>query len=97
MALNQAVDSLTHFKENTREVIEELKASGQPLTLTIDGEAEIVVQAAEPYRRMLTLLDQAETIAGIREGLESMERGEGRPAEEVFEEIRGRHAIPRSA
>jgi acyl-ACP thioesterase len=39
-------------------------------------------------------LDQAESVAGIRRGLASMERGEGRPVTEVFEDIRRRHDIP---
>ena len=32
--------------------------------------------------------DWAESIAGIRRGLDQMERGEGSPASEVFGEIR---------
>lgn len=91
----QNVDSLVHFKENTQEAIERLKTSGQPLVLTVDGEA--VVLAEESYRRMMALLDRAEAIEGIQRGLASMERGEGRPASEVREDIRQRHGIPREA
>lgn len=90
----QDTDSLTHFQENAREIIEQLKSTGQPLVLTVDGEAEVVVQAAEPYRRLLELLDQADAVAGIQRGLASMERGEGRPVSEVFEDIRNRYGIP---
>ncbi|MEM8960323.1 MAG: hypothetical protein AAGD38_02490 [Acidobacteriota bacterium] len=36
----------------------------------------------------------AETIIGIKQGLESMKRGEGRPASEVFDMIRQKHQIP---
>ncbi len=93
----QDIDSLSHFKENSREVIDRLKASGQPLMLTVDGEAELVVLAKESYGRMLALLDRAEAIEGIQRGLATMERGEGRPAREVFEDIRKRHGIPREA
>ncbi len=97
MESSQEIDSLVHFKENTREIVERLKASGQPLVLTVDGEAELVVLAEESYRRMLVLLDRAEAIEGIQRGLASMERGEGRPVAEVFEDIRQRHNIPREA
>lgn len=90
----QDTDSLTHFQEHAREIIEELKTTGQPLLLTVDGEAEVVVQAAKPYRRLLELLDQAEAVAGIRRGLASMARGEGRLLTEVFDDIRRRHGIP---
>ncbi len=64
--------------------------------MTFDGDAELGVQAKESYQRMLTILDRAEAIEGIRRGLASMERGESRPASEVFEEIRERHSIPRT-
>jgi predicted transcriptional regulator len=37
----------------------------------------------------------AEIHAAVREGLEQAERGEGRPAEEVFAELRAKHGIPR--
>lgn len=93
----QEIDSLVHFKENTQEIIERLKVSGDPLILTIEGEAELVVLAEKSYRRMLALLDRAEAIEGIHRGLASMQRGEGQPAAEVFEEIRQRHGIPRQA
>ena len=97
MARAQAIDSLVHFKENTQEMVDQLKASGQPLVLTVDGEAELVVLAEKSYRRMLALLDRAEAIEGIQRGLDSMSRGEGRPAEDVFEDIRQRHSISRDA
>ena len=33
--------------------------------------------------------------AAVMEGLDQFERGEGRPAEEVFAELRAKHGIPR--
>jgi predicted transcriptional regulator len=33
--------------------------------------------------------------AAVQEGLAQMERGEGRPAHEVFADLRRRHGIPR--
>ncbi len=35
-----------------------------------------------------------EAVEGIREGLAEMERGEGIPLDEAFDEIRRRHHIP---
>ncbi len=86
----QTTDSLAHFKENTEEIIDKLKASGQPLVLTVGGEAELVVLAKESYHRMMAIVDRAEAIEGIQRGLASMERGEGRPASDVFDDIRKR-------
>ncbi len=91
----QNTDSLAHFKENTQEIIDRLKVSGEPLVLIAGGDVELVVLAKESYQRMLAIIDRSEAIEGIQRGLASMERGEGRPAAEVFEEIRERHGIPR--
>jgi predicted transcriptional regulator len=51
------------------------------------------VQDAESYQALLDRLEQIKAIEGIRRGLEQMERGEGRPAEEVFAEFRSHHGM----
>lgn len=81
------IHSLTDFQRKTREHLERLKETGRPEVLTLHGEAEVVVQDADAYQELLDRLERAEAIAGVREGLASMERGEGRPLEEVVETI----------
>jgi len=97
MDLTRDIDSLTHFKRNTTEVIEQLKATGEAMVLTVNGKAEIVVQDAASYQRMLDLIDRAEAVVGIKKGLESMAREEGIPVEEAFERLRRKHNIPQEA
>jgi prevent-host-death family protein len=97
MNLTRDIDSLTHFKRNTTEVIRQLKTTGEPMVLTINGKAEIVVQDAASYQRTLDLIDRAEAIAGIKKGLESIVRGEGIPAEEAFARLRKKHHIRKNA
>lgn len=93
--LTKDIRSLTDFKRETTRFVKQMKKSGHPLVLTVNGKAELVVQDAESYQRFLDLVERAEAIAGIRRGLESMKRGEGRPAREAFEELRQKYAIPR--
>ena len=71
-----AIRSLTDFKRKTPEYIAELKRSGRPQVLTVNGRAEIVVQDAAAYQRLLEALDLAQAVAGIREGLADLERGD---------------------
>lgn len=82
------IHSLTDFQRRTREHLRRLKETGRPEVLTLHGEAAVVVQNAEAYQELLDRLERAEAMAGIREGLASMERGEGRPLEQILEEIR---------
>ena len=91
------IHSLTDFQRNTKEHIQRLKETGRPEVLTVNGKAEIVVQDAASYQKLLELIDRAEAIEGIQKGLESMQRGEGKPAQEVFTRLRKKHNIPHDA
>ena len=64
------------------------------MVLTINGKARLVVQDAEAYEQLLRFKDSVEMIAGVKRGLESMRKGEGRDAEEVFDELFKEFDIP---
>lgn len=66
------IDSLSNFKRNTAKYVKQMKKSGAPVVLTVNGKAQVVVQDAESYQQMIELLDRAETIEGIRRGLEDV-------------------------
>ena len=86
------IRSLSDFKRNTVELLDRLRKTGHPLVLTINGKAELVVQDAEAYQ---TLLDRVETIEGIQRGLADVKAGRTKPARQVFDRLRRKHAIPR--
>jgi len=73
--ISRDVDSLSEFKRNTAEFIKRLEATGAPVLLTVNGKPRLVVQDAASYQRIRELLDQAETIEAIRQGLEDVARG----------------------
>lgn len=58
--LAKGIDSLTSFKRNTPAFLDRLRASGQPLVLTINGKAEVVVQNAGAYQQLLERLEAVE-------------------------------------
>src|SRR3954447_26272067 len=84
---------LTEFTQHANEAIKRLKETGQPQVLTVDGRPEVVVQDVASYQHLLDLIDRAEAIEGIRRGLESWKRGEGRPLDEAFAELYARLGI----
>ena len=86
------IRSLSDFKRNTVELIDRLRKTGHPLVLTINGKAEVVVQDAGAYQ---TLLDRVEAIEGIQRGLADVKAGRTKPARQVFDRLRRKHAIPR--
>lgn len=82
------IESLTAFKRNTNEYVKKMKKSGNPLVLTVNGKAELVVQDAESYQRMLEILDRAETIEALREGLDSVRQGRTMSLDDFDKEMR---------
>jgi prevent-host-death family protein len=85
---------LTDFKRNTTEVREQLKASGQPAVLTVDGRPELVVQDAAAYQKLLEKLEKAEIQAAVQRGLEDMKAGRGQLLEDFDRDFRRRHNLP---
>jgi prevent-host-death family protein len=86
--LKRDIRSLTDFKRNTADYMQELKETKKPVVLTVNGKAEIVVQDAESYQLLLDKIEEVETIDGIRLGLEDLKNGRIRPASEVFADMR---------
>ncbi len=87
--MNQSQDrhTLSEFQSNTSELLEQLKETGQPVVLTVDGQPEFVVQSTASYQKLLDQLERLETIQVVREGIASIARGEGQPMEEFFAEL----------
>jgi prevent-host-death family protein len=87
------IEPLSSFQQDPAHFIDHVKQTGQPVVLTVDGKAEVVVQDAGSYERLMELVDRAEAVVGIRSGLASMERGEGIPLDEAFDFLRRKHNI----
>jgi PHD/YefM family antitoxin component YafN of YafNO toxin-antitoxin module len=91
------IHSLTDFLRNHKAHVARLKETKAPEILTVNGRAEVVIQDAESYQELLDRLRHMETLAAIQEGMTSVERGEGKPAAQVFAEMQAKYglAVPR--
>lgn len=81
------INSLSSFKQNTVEFIEQLRETGDPMVLTVDGKAEVVVQDVKSYQKLLELVERFETIEAVQVALQQMRAGEGEPVDKAFKEI----------
>ena len=93
--ISKDIHSVTTFRRNPGQFMKQLKKNKRPVVLTVKGKAEAVVQDAESYQRLLDIVARADAHEAIRQGLEDAAHGRTRPAQEVFNEIRRRHGIPR--
>ena len=89
------VRSVTEFQRNLKGYVGRLKLKKTPLVLTVNGRAELIVQDAGSYQKLLDRLERAETVAAIREGMEQFKRGEGIPLEQAERRLRKRHGFSR--
>ena len=87
------IQSLTDFKRNSAEYVKDLKKTKSPLVLTVNGKAEIVVLDADAFQEILNKIEYTENVKAIKEGIESFERGEGKPAREALAELGKKYGI----
>ena len=73
------VNSLSDFKRKTSKFLDRLKKTGEPVILTVNGKAELIVQDAASYQRLLESAEQAESLQFLRRSLEDIEAGRTRP------------------
>ena len=85
--------ALSEFNRNSKDFIRKLKKSGKPAVLTVNGQAEVVIQSAESYQKLLSDQEFLDVIRGIGRGLEQSRKGEGRPMRTFLEEVAKRRGI----
>ena len=93
--ITKDIQPLTTFRNNSVKFMKRLKKTRRPIILTVNGKPEAVVQSAAEYQRLLDLAAEADVNEGIRQGLEDLRHGKGRPAKEFFEEMRKKHGLHR--
>jgi len=87
------IHSLTDFQRNAREHVERLKQTGKPQVLTVNGQAELVVQSAQAYQQLLEDAEVTRSLKALRQSLQEANRGEGVPARQLLEELARQHGL----
>lgn len=83
------IHSLTDFTRNARAYIQQIKASKNPIALTVNGDAQVIVQDAESFQQMVDELDHRRFIAAMRESESAVRNGQTQDLDQAFAEIRG--------
>jgi len=90
------IDSLTNFKRQTAEYLAQLHKTGDPLVLTVNGKAEVVVQDAAAYQKLVEAAaraDREETVAAIRAGLADVDAKRTKPARAALRALAKKYGI----
>ena len=89
------IQSLSHFKRKTSEVLARMKDSGNPVVLTVNGRAELIVQDAAAYQRLVELAERARMLDILEESRKDIEAGRTVPAREALERLAKKHKLDR--
>ncbi|MEM6753235.1 MAG: type II toxin-antitoxin system Phd/YefM family antitoxin [Cyanobacteria bacterium P01_C01_bin.38] len=99
------IQTLTDFKRNAKDYVEQIKTTKSPLVLTVNGKAEVVVQEAQAFQDTIDRLERVESelktlkLETLRReiavGIEQLEGGEYTEYDEeslatFFEDIKTR-------
>lgn len=94
------IHSLTEFRRNASTYIEQIKGRKDPLVLTVNGEAAVVVQDASAFQEMLDHVQQIEEELNhlkletlrqdIQKGIDLADQGELLDGEEVMARLHAR-------
>jgi prevent-host-death family protein len=78
------VKPISYLKSHAAEIVRDITESGEPMLITQNGEAKVVVQDAQSYE------DMQQTVALLKilaMGQKDIETGNFTPADEVFAEL----------
>jgi PHD/YefM family antitoxin component YafN of YafNO toxin-antitoxin module len=105
------IHPVTDFVRNHKRHQEQLRATGRPEVLTINGTPELVLQDVRAYEReaeeaqrireenreLRERLEELETLVALDEAYAEMQRGEGRPMDDALPALRERLGIRATA
>ena|SRR5215203_3717042 len=93
MKLTRDIQSLSVFKRDSSKFIKQLKKTGEPIILTVNGKAAAVVLDPDSYEDYLREKDRRDMIASVKRGIDDMKAGRTTPADEVFREFERKYNI----
>ncbi|MGA7501023.1 MAG: type II toxin-antitoxin system Phd/YefM family antitoxin [Isosphaeraceae bacterium] len=82
------INSLSNFKRKTPEFLRQLKETGHPIVLTINGKAELVVQDTASYQKLIELAERVERMEALQASINDMRAGKVVPVEDMLAEVR---------
>jgi len=91
--LRRDIRTLSEFRRNTARFLRQLRKTGEPIILTLNGKAEVVVLDAGCYQKVRESLDRLETLEGIRQGIADMRAGRTLSLNDAREEAKKKHGV----
>lgn len=85
MKLSTQIKPISYLKAHTAEIVRKLGEQRQPLVITQNGEAKVVIQDIESYEQTQETMALLKILAL---GMRQIEEGKVLPAEDVIKRLR---------
>ena len=92
--IDKDIHSLSDFKRNTSNFLDQMRETGHPVVLTINGKAELVVQDAASYQNLLNRLDELESLDKIQQALSDVKAGRVTSLKKFESDFRAKRGLP---
>jgi prevent-host-death family protein len=92
MKLTDDVRSVTELKRKTREILDQVRETGRPVVLTVNGRADAVLMDAKTFDRHLSASNMAKLLAPAEADVRA---GRVRPVRSFLSEFKRGHKRPR--
>jgi prevent-host-death family protein len=87
MKLSSQIKPISYLKAHAAEIVRNLSAQGEPLVITQNGKAKVVIQGIDSYEQTQETMALLKILAlGSRQA----EEGKVQPAADVIQRLRGR-------
>ena len=73
------------------ELLQQIREAGQPIVLSVSGQAQIAVEDDKSFAKLLELIDWLESVEDLRERIKNLDAGEGISIEQAKEEANKRY------
>lgn len=89
MTLSRQIKPISYLKTHAAEIVRNLATDGEPLIITQNGEAKVVIQDIASYEQTQETMALLKILALANK---QIEEGKVQPATEVFKTLRERRA-----
>lgn len=94
MVRENDIHSLSEFQRNASQYVDEIGATHNPVAITVNGEARVIVQDARVYERMEEDLERMRLQVALLEGEADIAAGRTRDHESVFADLEAEFRLP---
>ena len=98
MNITRDIQTVSQFKQNASKLVKQIQRTKQPLILTVNGKAAVVLQDVETYQAMAAQREYDLTVAALSEALAEFDDRKNWPTHvEVFKNLRTKNGIKRTS